>query len=297
MALFAYRNVLAMNRNIETNLLRTFVTIADLGGVGRASERLHLAQPTVSLHIKRLEEQLDTKLFRREARGMTLTEQGHKLLRYARRILSLNDEALKSVGPSGLTGEVRFGVIQDLAETVLSDMVETFSREYPAVQLDLVVANSVEMESDLATGKLDIAVLAGDDSDQASPFMREPMVWIGSDRLSLEGQDMIPLVLCSAPCGIRQIAISLLEERNVPWRVAFISPSLQGVKAAVRAGYGVTLRGKSALGVGLKMLDQKDRLPTPPEFTTVVKRSPHSNGVLAVDEVERVINAFAPEIG
>ena len=295
--LFAKHKVFFMNRNIDTTLLRTFVTTADLGGVRRASERLHLAQPTVSLQIKRLEDQLDTKLFRREGRSLAITEQGQKLLHYARRILSLNDEVLKSVGPSGLVGEVRFGIVQDHADGVLPEIVEALSREHPAVQLNLVIANSAEMHRDLATGKLDIAVLADDDGSQLPTFMSEPMVWIGSDWLSLDEVETVPLVLCHAPCGIREIAISLLEDGDIPWRMAFVSPSLQGVKAAVRAGYGITLRGQSAVTDGLTVIEQTPDLATPPHFKTYIGRSPHSRDDPAVDCVERVINELAQPIG
>ncbi len=284
-----------MARILDTNLLRTFVTITDCGGFGRASERLNFAQPTISLHIKRLEDQLGKKLFRRDGRNMVVTEDGHRLLRYARRILTLNEEAWSSVGPSGVSGEVRLGIIQDLNNELLADMFGNFSHHYPSVRLNVIVANTVELEAYIGSGKIDIAIMAGRASKQATLFAREPLVWIGSERLDLNLQDAIPLVLCSPPCGIRELAISLLEANQLAWRLAFTSPSLAGVKAAVRAGLGITLRGTSALEPGLIRLGNPSGLPVLPPFEVIVKRSPRCEDAPAINALEDLVVTFATQ--
>jgi len=284
-----------MARILDSNLLRTFVAISDYGGFGRASERLHFAQPTISLHIKRLEEQLDTKLFRRDGRRMVVTEDGQKLLRYARRILTLNEEVWSTVGPSGVTGLVRFGIIQDLTEELLSDLIRDFSRDYPSVRLEVIVTNTAELEEGLKSGKLDIVILAGTESAQTPLFRREPLVWIGSEHFDWRDQETVPLVLCSSPCGLREMALSLLEASDVKWRLAFTSPSLPGVKAAVHAGLGVTLRGSSALEPGLVRLADASGLPALPQFEMVVKKSPHSEDTPAINAMEDFVSTFATQ--
>ena len=284
-----------MARIIDTNLLRSFVAICDCGGFGRASERLHFAQPTISLHMKRLEEHLETKLFRREGRKMDVTEDGHKLLRYARRILTLNEEVFSSVGPSGITGSVRLGTIQDLTEELLSDLIRDFYRDYPGVQLEVNVANTAELEEGLKTGSLDIAIMAGSESAQTPLFRREPIVWIGNEYFDWRDQETIPLVLCSSPCGLREMALSLLEASGVKWRLVFTSPSLSGVKAAVHAGLGVTLRGASALEPGLVRLDDLSRLPALPQFDIVVQKSPHAEGSPAIHAMEELVSTLSSQ--
>lgn len=291
----ANHNAMTMVKVLDTNLLRTFVAISDCGGFGRAGERLNFAQPTISLHIKRLEEHLDTKLFRRDGRRMVITEDGHKLLRYARRILTLNEEVWSSVGPSGVSGSVRIGIIQDLTEEMLSDLIRDFARDYPSVRLEMMVANTAELEEGLKTGKLDIAIMTGTESAQTPLFRREPLVWIGSERFDLRDQEVIPLVLCSSPCGLRDMALSLLEANDVKWRLAFSSPSLSGVKSAVQAGLGITLRGVSTLEPGLVRLDDAFGLPALPQFEIVVKKSPQSEDTPAINAMKDLVTAFATQ--
>jgi DNA-binding transcriptional LysR family regulator len=285
-------------RNLDTGLLRTFVAIADLGGFSRAGARVHLSQPTVSLQIKRLEEQVGTKLFRRNGRELILTEDGHGLLHYARRILALNDEAWSALATTGIAGSVRFGMIQDLTEEVLTEIVGTFSRDHSRVRLEVVVGNSTDLASALAKGTLDLALLAGKPNDAMPLFRREKLVWItGKNTTALPKGEPVPLVLCTMPCGIRERAIDLLEKAQIPWRLTFSSPSLSGLKAAVRAGLGITLRGTSFLDRGLVRLSGRTKLPEAPPLEIVYAISPQSSpATMALAQHIRMVGERAPKV-
>jgi DNA-binding transcriptional LysR family regulator len=284
-------------RNLDAGLLRTFVAIADLGGFARAGARIHLSQPTVSLQIKRLEEQVGTKLFRRNGRELVLTEDGHGLLHYARRILALNDEAWSALATSGIAGSVRFGMIQDLTEEVLAEIIVKFSRDHPRVRLEVVVSNSTELASALAKGTLDVALLAGKPNDARPLFRREKLVWIAGKNTAIPNDDPVPLVLCTMPCGVRERAIELLEKAQIPWRLTFSSPSLSGLKAAVRAGLGITLRGTSFLDRGLVSLSGRTKLPEAPPLEIVYAIGPQSSpATLALTQHIRMMGERAPKV-
>jgi DNA-binding transcriptional LysR family regulator len=180
-------------RNLDTGVLRTFVAIADHGGFARAGTSVHLSQPTVSLQMKRLEEQIGAKLFKRNGRALVLTEDGHRLLHYARRMLALNDEAWSTLATSEIAGSVRFGMIQDLTEEVLTDIVGKFSAEHPGVRLEVMVGNSTDLASALAKGALDVALLAGK-PDRVTPlFRREKLVWIANKNREAPGFQLTAL--------------------------------------------------------------------------------------------------------
>jgi DNA-binding transcriptional LysR family regulator len=287
--------MMTTQRNLDTALLRTFVAIADLGGFARAGAHVHLSQPTVSLQIKRLEEQVGAKLIERTGRRLRLTEEGAEWLHYARRILALNDEAWSTLAATKMIGPVRFGMIQDLADEVLTEIVSKFSREYPAVRLELTVGNSVELASALAAGTLEGALLAGEPDDRTPLFRRERLIWIATQATSILEDCPIPLVLCTVPCGLRKTAIDLLEKAGIPWRLAFSSPSIAGVKAAVRAGLGITLRGTSFLDRDLIAFKGRPKLPNPPKLDIVLATSPQATpATRAFAELVRGTNTYAP---
>jgi len=284
-------------RNLDTGLLRTFVTIADHGGFARAGARIHLSQPTVSLQMKRLEGQVGANLFKRSGRELVLTEDGYGLLHYARRILALNDEAWSTLTTTEITGSVRFGMIQDLTEEVLAEIVGKFSREHPHVRLEVVVGNSTDLASALAKGTLDLALLAGKPSDATPLFRRENLVWIVGKNIAIPKDGPVPLVLCTMPCGVREKAIELLEKAQIPWRLTFSSPSIAGLKAAVRAGLGITLRGTSFLDRGLIRLSGRTKLPEAPPLEIVFATGPQpSPATMAFVEHIRMMGARAPKV-
>jgi DNA-binding transcriptional LysR family regulator len=284
-------------RNLDTGLLRTFVAIADHGGFARAGLRVHLSQPTVSLQIKRLEEQVGVKLFKRNGRELVLTEDGHGLLHYARRILALNDEAWSAFATTEIAGSVRFGMIQDLTEEVLAEIVGKFSREHPHVRLEVVVGNSTDLASALAKGTLDVALLVGQPNDATPLFRREKLAWITGKNTAIPKDGPVPLVLCTMPCGIREKAIDLLEKAQIPWRLTFSSPSIAGLKAAVRAGLGITLRGPSFLDRGLERLSSQTKLPEAPMLEIVYATGPQSSpATMALTEHIRMMGERAPKI-
>ncbi len=167
-----------MRLDLPTDLLRSFAAIADAGGIAKAAERVHRTQPAVSLQVKRLEGMLGVALVRRQGRGVALTEAGERLLVYARRILTLNDEAVAALAPAALAGPVRFGTVQDFADTALPGVLARFAAENPGVRLDVRVGNSTALLDELEAGGLDL-VLASDLRPGGIPLRSEPMRWIG----------------------------------------------------------------------------------------------------------------------
>ena len=125
--------------NLSLDSLRTLVITQDLGGFGRASERLGRTPSAISLQMKRLQEEVGVPLFRKQGRKTLLTEQGEIALRYARRVLELNDEMIDTLRGSSLAGVVRIGFAQDFTVNVLPLVIARFNALYPLVKLEVTV--------------------------------------------------------------------------------------------------------------------------------------------------------------
>jgi len=134
---------------LDLELLRSFVSVVDSGGFTRAGERVHRTQSTVSQQIKRLEDDLGQPLLNRTAKDVTPTEAGERLLSYARRLLSLAEEARDVLSRPGNEGAIRLGVPEDFAAYRLAKLLAAFSRSHPTLRLDVRADQSTYLKPDL----------------------------------------------------------------------------------------------------------------------------------------------------
>lgn len=250
--------------NLDLDILRTLVLARQLGGFGRAAERVGRSQPAVSQQLRRLEDQIGEPLFRKDGRGLAPTDAGEILLSYARRMLDLNDEALSVLRGRAVAGRVRLGLPADFAESWLPGALGRFQRAHPAVEIEVVVDRNRLLVQRLDLAELDLVLTMGQGArDDAERLGTLSPHWIGAaapDRDRVDG-GQVPLVVSDAPCFFRKRAISALDDAGVPWRIAFTSPTLGGIWAAVEAGLGVTVRTSLGLPDGLRMLTPAGNLP------------------------------------
>ncbi|MCU7942963.1 MAG: LysR family transcriptional regulator [Candidatus Thiodiazotropha sp. (ex Cardiolucina cf. quadrata)] len=231
-----------MPLNLDIDLLRSLVAIADHGGFSQAAKRLHRTQSAISLQMKRLEASSGTALFLKSGRRRILTESGELLLNYARRILDLNDEAASILRPDPLQGHLRLGVAQDFADRGLAAILAQFTRSHPAVRLDVQIDTSSRLVAAIHAEQLDMAVAFQSPGDGGECLGLFPLQWIVPKAFIRQPSQTLPLVLFANPCLFRSRVVSALDQAGIPWRVAYTSPSLPGILAAVEAGLGVTAR-------------------------------------------------------
>lgn len=253
--------------NLDMDVLRTLITAHRLGSFSRTAEKIGRSQSAVSQQIQKLEEQVGQPLFVKQGRGLVLTEAGEVMLTYAQRILDLNDEAVVALRGQAVADVVRFGLPADFAEAWLPAALGTFKQACPAIRIEAVVDRNRRLLEQLDNGSLDL-VLALDNHARADaqPLATLPVVWIGSAaaRPVWGHGEPVPLAVVEAPCFFRQRAIAALDQAGMAWRVAFSSPSLPGLWAAVEAGLGVTLRTAVALPDQLRILPDAAGLPPVP---------------------------------
>lgn len=243
----------------DLDVLRTFVTGMELGSFAKAAERLGRSTSAVSAQLKKLEEQADTPIFRKAGRGLALTEAGETMLGYARRLIELNDEAATAIRDVELEGWVRLGLQEDFGEAVLPDVLGRFARAHPKVRIEARIGRSHELAERVLSGNLDMALAWHD--GKTLPHSRHIVDvqsrWIGPAKPVEAGRhhgEALPLVMFEAPCLLRTVATETLDRAGLAWRMAFSSPSLGGIWAAVAAGLGLTIRTDIGLPANVRAL-------------------------------------------
>src|SRR5437762_7902865 len=175
-----------MNSLLDIDQLRTFLAIVETGSFTRAAEIVHKTQSAVSMQMKRLEERLERPIFARDGRASKLTEDGERLLDFARRIVKLNVEAIAAFSDAELSGRVRLGVPDDYADRYLPEIMARFSLAYPGAELTITCQSSIELIELIDENELDLAIVTNcEGARPAESFRRERLLWVSSNRHSI----------------------------------------------------------------------------------------------------------------
>src|SRR5439155_1418428 len=179
----------------------------------------------------------------RTAKDVTPTEAGERLLSYARRLLSLAEEARDVVTRPGNEGAVRLGIPEDFAAYRLAKLLAAFSRSHPALRLDVRADQSVYLKRELERGELDLALFkraAGEKGGIA--VWPERVHWVTSKSQPRDTrQGSVPLIGFPTGCLYRAGAIHALESAGRTWHMAYTSSNLSGIQAAIAAGMGLSI--------------------------------------------------------
>jgi DNA-binding transcriptional LysR family regulator len=245
---------------LDFELLRSFVSVVDAGSFTRAGERVHRTQSTVSQQIKRLEDDLGQPLLNRTAKDVTPTEAGERLLSYARRLLSLAEEARDVLAGPSKEGAVRLGIPEDFAAYRLTKLLASFSRSRPGLRLDVRVDQSTYLRRDLERGELDLALFKRSAGEKGGiAVWPERVHWVTSKTHPIDAEiRSVPLIGFPTGCLYRSRAIHAIESAGRAWHMAYTSSSLTGIQAAVAAGLGLSILSEIAIQADHRVLTAKD---------------------------------------
>jgi DNA-binding transcriptional LysR family regulator len=274
--------------DFDPALLRAFVAVKEAGGFTRAAQRLHLTQSAVSHQIRRLEEQVGRSLLCRSTRSLTLTEDGNDFLRYAEQILTSLDALNQRFRPSSVVGIVRFGVPEAFMGERLLSLLSRFARDFPAVRLDVSVNTYPDLRAMIDGDQLDLAVVLSTSQRSDETILRPVrFVWAAAETFELAPNSPLPLAFSPEPCVNRRVGVAALERTSMQWHVVFTSPSQQGIRAAVRAGLGVSVLTRDELEPGMKIVDGKYGLRLLPKanFTLIWSRGDKTPAALEFGEL------------
>ncbi|MEI9869122.1 transcriptional regulator LrhA [Enterobacter hormaechei] len=281
--------------NLDLDLLRTFVAVADLNTFAAAAAAVCRTQSAVSQQMQRLEQLVGKELFARHGRNKLLTEHGIQLLGYARKILRFNDEACMSLMFSNLQGVLTLGASDESADTILPFLLNRISSVYPKLALDVSVKRNAFMVEMLKENEVDLVVTTHRPGQYDCLTLRtSPTHWYCAAEYVLQKGEPIPLVLLDDPSPFRDMVLTALNEASIPWRLAYVASTLPAVRAAVKAGLGVTARPVEMMSPDLRVLGQSEGLPSLPETEYLLCHNSASNNELAKVVFEAMENYHNP---
>jgi DNA-binding transcriptional LysR family regulator len=281
-------------RNLDIDLLRTLITIADTGSFSEAAARLGRTQSAVSLQVKRLEEAVgDALLLRSHGRVSGPTAEGLLLIDYARRILRLNDEAYSCFARPEFSGRLRVGLPEEVMEVAFSKVQADFSAACPRVELSVRCDLSVRLVELVETGELDLALArrvsvvgAADIPHGWRVIRREQLVWATGEGSIAIDQSPLPVGIFHEGCVLRTAALAVLAAAHIPWRPAFVGSSFSALRHAVVSGIAVTPLPKSVLLPG--MVEVRGLLPELPVIETIIGFAP-GEALSAARQFEQIV--------
>lgn len=227
--------------DIET--LRTLCAIVDHGGITRAAEKLALSQSAISHKVKRLETGLGSSVLTRRPGAPLLTDDGIKLLAYARRICALHDEAVQSLCKQPLSGGIRLGMTEDVTSSDLSLILGRFTRLHPAVSVHTRVQQSLVLQRQLQNAEIDIAlmqVFANQVQATDRLLFRDRLHWVKALDVEFEPDAAIPFLSYDDDCFYKNWAVGT-DLHPSGLRIVLECASSAGIASAVRSGLGVAL--------------------------------------------------------
>ncbi|GEK53886.1 LysR family transcriptional regulator [Pseudoalteromonas espejiana] len=248
-------------KNISTDSLRTFVMVVEVGGFAKAGDLLGLSQPAVSLQIKRLEDLLGYKLFKKQGQRQVLNQYGELLLPMAKQMMQHNDAILQQFTSESITGKVRLGIPSEFAARILPSIIGDFVALYPEVSLEVKSRLSKHLLSASRQDQFDLVLALNEqlNSDKFPIFMQDELVWVGD--LALAKNEVITLVTAPEGCIYRRRATDALKSAGIKYRIVYSNADLTGLIAAIKEGLGITVLAKSTVPSDLNFQPQSKHLP------------------------------------
>ena len=258
---------------LDIEQLKTLIAIVDSGSFTKAADIVHKTQSAVSMQMKRLEERVGRPIFGKDGRAVKLTEDGRRLLDYARRIVTLSHECVVSFSDAVLSGRVRLGVPDDYADRYLPEILAGFTHSNPKVEVTVMCEPTPMLMERIHNGDLDLAIITHEQERGPAEIIRqERLLWVTSSRHSVHEETPLPLALGRPTCNWRRAATDRLDAAGRPFRLLYSSWNSSAVGAAIMAGLAVGVLPESAIRPGMRVLGASDGFPAMPSVKIGIVR-------------------------
>jgi DNA-binding transcriptional LysR family regulator len=251
-------------RNLDLTTLRSFVAVADHGGVTRAAGMLNLTQSAVSMQLKRLEELLGTGLFDRAGRKIALTANGDQLLGYARRMVAINDEVVSRLTDQVYEGEIRVGVPGDIVYPLIPKVLQEFNARFPRMKVRLTSAWTYKLLEAMNRGDADVILTTemgcGADGETVA---ERGLVWMGAPGGTAWRQRPLRLAF-ERHCAFRPQAVRALEAAGIEWEIGVEAESDRAIEATVSADLAINAMIDGTAPVHMEEIAHGGALPDLP---------------------------------
>lgn len=279
--------------NLDSDLLRTFLAVAETGSITEGGVRIGRSQSAISLQIARLEQTVGQSVFHRNGRGVVMTDAGKQLYPVARDVTARLDATLRDLTTTPLSGTLRLGIPDDHGRAKLTQIVGNFARSHPQVQLEVTCSLSPDFPDMLAKGRLDLAVYEVQTPAPGEEVIYEDTThWVMSKHRNLLELEPLPVALFDRACWWRDAAIASLTAAGKAYRVVYSSQSVAGVRAAVEAGVAVGVLGNSSIDRTMTILGEKRGFVPTPSSKLVIGAGAHPDTGLINSMVSEIRAAF-----
>ncbi len=249
--------------DIDTRILRSFLTVASNRSFSAAAHHLGCSQGTMSLRIKGLEDQLGMRLFERKRNDVRLTVAGHDLLPGVRAIVDAHDRLIDRASARHIKGSVRLGIAEGYSVHLLPRVLERVQRLYAAIELAVVCADSPALRRMVREDALDLAVAVAPRELPAAALLSRPHLrWVASPDFAPGEWNALPVACFPDGHAFRAAALEALHARGIAYREVVCSANEQVIHCAVAAGAAVAVMAEDMVPDGLRIVSDTRFLPT-----------------------------------
>ncbi len=282
---------------LETDVLRTFLSIAETGSFSSAALSVGRTPSAVSMQMKKLEQQLQRDLFIRQGRGVVLSPDGEEMVSYARRILHINEEAVAHFTQPHLEGAVRIGTPDDFATRFLPVALGKFARAYPKVQVEVVCDLSVNLIPQVERGTMDMTLVSQTNTlthvTRGIPIWRESLVWAVHEDGQAATRRPLPLALSPRKCAWRASALRVLDETDIEYHIAYTSTHYAGQQAAIVADLALAPMPQSLVESPLRIVEDGEGLPALEDYEVRLLRAPGKKDSVLDTLAAHIVDSFS----
>lgn len=284
-----------MSIPLDSDLMRSFLAVADTGSVTLAAARVGRTQSAVSMQVKRLEESLGQPLFDRQPRGMVLTLRGEQLAPYARRVVALLEEAAVALRIKQLSGPVRVGIPHEYTGSVLPRALAAFAERHPEAEVYIRCNHSEPLAESLARDELDLIVVYDwHYVDEGELLCIDPTVWVTSRSHGQHRQKPLPVAIYYNSPWCRDFAERSLDQQGLRWRVAFECDDPGPMRSAVANGLAIAPMSRSTIPQGCRELTAAEGFPIVDSAHVLLRRNPQGSTPAIDAMAEMLHDAFRP---
>ncbi|PWY51626.1 MULTISPECIES: LysR family transcriptional regulator [Pseudomonas] len=261
-------------RPLDIDTVHAFVLIADFGSFTRAAQALDTSQAAISLKLKRLEERLGYRLLERTPRHVRLTPVGEQFMQAARDLLRAHERALGDMQAAPARRLV-IGISDHVAGAELPQLLSRIAAYDPLLIIEVRIASSRDLTAAFDREELDAVIVRNEGARQdGEVLVVERFGWFAAPAWQQVPGTPLRLATMAAPCGVRHIAVRVLDDAGIPWTEVFIGGGVMAVCAAVSAGLGVAALAHRVAPAGAAEVGERLGLPLLPVSEIVLLARP-----------------------
>ncbi|CAH0174637.1 MULTISPECIES: LysR family transcriptional regulator [Bacillaceae] len=241
--------------------LKTFVTLVEVKNFTKTAEMLLMSQPSVSLHIKKLEEEFQTKLFLRSPKFLKVTLTGEILYDRAKQMITIYEQTRQDIQEhdSSIKGELKIGASFTIGEYILPSLLIDLQEDYPELELQVVIGNTEEIVQAVRLYKVDIGLIEGQTNEKelsVHPFMQDELFIVSSNNHVLSNKEEVEItdlhdqawVTREVGSGTREYLNHVIRSNGLKIKSILTISSNQGIKETlIKNGAGLALLSRSVI--------------------------------------------------